>query len=221
MRRTILVASFLASPLLVVAAPQSANGFLGVVGNWAAVDDGGPAFKVDTAGWSGTTDPGTLRAAAASLFGVVNDTLISNSTARQAFPLAVYSATNNFSGGTITTQFKLIGGATDQTAGIVFNLKPNGEYFFVRYNTAEGNIAVWRYRNGARAAVGRGPTSVQMPLNTWHELAVTIRGTQLKASVNGTALTYEYTLPEAVSGRVGLWTKRDAITVFRSYRVTP
>jgi hypothetical protein len=196
-------------------------GFVGIVGNWKTVDDGGPAFKVDTAGWSGTTDRAAIEPTVKSLFPTANDTFFTNATARQAFPLAVFSETKDFTGGTIRVQFKLVGGMTDQTAGIVFNLKPNGEYFFVRYNTAESNIAVWRYRNGARARVAPGATSAQFPVGAWHELAMTIDGSKLTATVNGGALKHEYTMTEPVSGRVGLWTKRDAITVFKNFKVTP
>lgn len=195
-------------------------GFVGVVGNWSNVQDGGAAFKVDTAGWSGTTERSALEAQSTSLFGSVDTAFVSNGSARQAFPLAVFPEVKDFTGGTIKVQFKMLGGATDQNGGIVFSLKPNGEYLFVRYNTAEGNIAVWSYKNGRRAAVGRGTVNVQLPLNAWHELALTITGTQLKATVNDNALTYDFTLPEPVAGRVGLWTKRDAITVFKNYRVT-
>lgn len=208
-----------AASVTVLVAAQTA-GFVGIVGNWSNVNDGGTAFKVDTAGWSGKTDRGTLEAVSKTLFATVNDTFITNGAAAQAFPLAVFPEAKDFTGGTIKVQFKLLGGATDKTAGIVFNLKPNGEYFFVRYNIAEGNIAVWRYRNGARARVAPGATSVQLPLDTWHELSMTIKGNQLSATVNGDALKHEYTLTEPVSGRVGLWTKRDAITVFKNYRVT-
>ena len=220
LRATGLVA---ATTMLSVAALVAAQGagFIGGVGNWKDVTDGGAAFKVDTAGWSGRSERPALEAVAKSLFPAVSDTFYTNGMAAQAFPLAVFRDTRDFTKGTIKVQFKLIGGATDQTAGIVFNLKPNGEYFFVRYNTAEGNIAVWRYRNGARARVAPGATSKQLPLNAWHELALTINGNQLTATVDGDALKHEYTMTEPVSGRVGLWTKRDAITVFKDFRVTP
>ena len=201
-----------------VAAEQS-QGFIGVVGRWSNVTDGGPAFKIDTAGWSGTTERATLEAISRSLFSTVNDTFITNGTSATALPLAVFPETKNFAEGTIKVQFKLIGGATDKNAGIAFNLRPNGEYLFVRYNILDGNIALWRYRNGARARLSEGESTVALPLATWHELALTIKGNKLSASVNGNALHHEHTLDEPVSGRVGLWTKRDAITVFRNFRV--
>ena len=203
-----------------VEATQTA-GFTGIVGNWSNVNDGGAAFKVDTAGWSGQTPRATLESLSKSLFTSQSDTFITNGMAPQAFPIAVHNDTKDFTAGTIRVQFKMLGGTSDQNGGIVFNLKPNGEYFFVRYNTAEGNLALWRFRNGARARVQPGTANAQLPLNTWHELALTIAGNKMTATVNGDVLKLEYTLTEPTSGRVGLWTKRDAITVFRNFRVMP
>jgi hypothetical protein len=196
-------------------------GFVGVVGNWRVIDDGGPAFKVDVTGWSGTTERSALEAHAKALFTTVNDTFLINGVSPQAFPLAVFSGVRNFTGGTLRVQFKMVGGATDQNAGIVFNLGANCEYYFVRYNTLDGNVAFWRYHNGARARVSMGTTHVQLPMNTWHELVLAVTGTRLRATVNGTVLAHEYTMPEPVSGRVGLWSKRDAITVFRNFQAMP
>jgi hypothetical protein len=204
----------------VVVAAQSA-GFVGVVGTWTNVNDGGAAFKVDTAGWSGMTDRAALESVSRALFATVNDTFITNGTSRDAFPIAVHTDTKNFTRGTLRVRFKLVGGVRDFTAGIVFNLKPTGDYLFVRYNTLDGNIALWRFRNGARERILGGEAETQLPKNAWHELSMTLAGNRLSASVNGGVLKQDFTLTEPVSGRVGLWTKREAITVFRDFRVTP
>ncbi|HKS07202.1 MAG TPA: hypothetical protein VJR92_12915 [Gemmatimonadaceae bacterium] len=204
----------------VLIAEQNA-GFVGVVGNWSHVDDGGAAFKVDTTGWSGTTDRAALQSLSRSLFATVNDTFVTNGTAPEAFPIAVHSATSSFTKGTLSVRFKLVGGVRDFTAGIMFNLKSNGEYMFVRYNTLDGNIALWRFRNGARERVLGGEMETQLAKNTWHELSMTVSGNALSARVNDGALKQDFTLTEPVAGRVGLWTKREAVTVFRDFRVTP
>jgi hypothetical protein len=195
--------------------------FTAVVGNWQQVDDGGPAFKVDGSTWSGTTERPKLEGLSKVLFAApASETFIANTTAPAAFPLAVLNGLTNFTQGTLRVQFKLVGGASDQIAGIAFDIKPNGEYFFARYNTKDGNLAVWRYRNGARERLIDGEQHLQLALGTWHDLVVTIAGDQLTATLDGNALKLETTLPEPVAGRVGLWAKRDAISVFRDFRVT-
>jgi len=60
-----------------------------------------------------------------------------------------------------------------------------------------------------------------MPLqmNTWHTLEVTLNGTSLGASLDGKHLL-DYTLAEAVSGRIGVWSKTDSVSYFDQYVVT-
>ena len=203
-----------------VAATQQSSGVLvGVIGNWSMIIDGGAALRADGERWSGTTTRADLEAAMRPFTAQVRDGFVANATSPGAFPLAIWSGTSNFTRGTIRVRFKLVGGKSDQTAGIVFGLQPNGEYNYVRYNTKDGDAALWRFRNGQRERVLHGMKHAQLPLNEWHELSVRVIGTNVFGAVND-SLTVEHTLDRPVSGRVGVWTKRDAVTVFRGYRVT-
>ena len=199
---------------------QQRAAFVGVVGQWSQVDDGGPAFKVNGEAWSGKTAKAEVEAVGRTLFASIGDPFVANTTGDGAFPLAVWTGTSDFTSGTIRVRFKLVAGASDQTAGIVFNLKPSGEYLFFRYNTKDGNVALWGYENGARRVIAHGETHVKLPMNEWNELVMTIAGNKLTGSVAGKQVTLEHTLDAPISGRVGLWTKRDAITVFKDYRVS-
>jgi hypothetical protein len=60
---------------------------------------------------------------------------------------------------------------------------------------------------------------VPLQLNTWHSLEVTVKGTNLQASLDGKHLL-DYTLAEPVSGRVGVWSKTDSVSYFDQYTVT-
>ena len=197
---------------------QPPRGLMGVVGNWTAINDSGPAFRVDGAAWNGQTAPRDLEAAGRSLFGQTTEAFLANGTAQGAFPLAVWRDVPDFAAGTIRVRFKLVGGASDQNAGVVVGLQPTGEYMFVRYNTKDGNVAIWAYANGERRRIADGETKAQLPMNTWHDLTVTVTGTTVTGSLDGT-LGVQHTLDKPLSGRVGLWTKRDAVTVFKDFRV--
>jgi hypothetical protein len=111
-----------------------------------------------------------------------------------------------------------VSGKSDQTAGLVFDLKPTGEYLFVRYNTKEGNVALWRYGNGDRAVVARGEQKAQLPLGSWHDLTLTVTGSRIVGTVNAD-LRLEHDLGRPVAGRVGFWTKRDSVTLFKDAAV--
>ena len=194
-------------------------GLVGVLGNWSAVNDGGPALEGDGTKWSGITSPAEARAHAQLLFGSVSDSFVSNATAPGAFPLAIWEDTKSFTEGTLRVQFKLVGGTTDQTAGVVFNLRPGGDYNFLRYNTKDGNLAVWLYANGERKVLTHGDEHAQLPLGAWHELLVTIKGVTvtgaLKSGVASLSVTHKLDAPAA--GRIGVWTKRDSVTRFRQF----
>lgn len=202
------------------AAQGQSAGLVGVVGQWSTTADS--ALTVDGAAWSGKTADSTLRRVGGSIFGATSDGLIRNGSAPGAFPIAIANGVRSFTGGTLRVQFKMIGGASDQNAGIAFNITPDGEYLYARYNTKDGDLALWRYRNGERELIVHGTGAAKLALGDWHELVVTIRGTSLSASIaNNATLALKHTLDAAPSGRVGVWVKRDAVTAFRRFVATP
>lgn len=194
----------------------------GVVGHWSDTTAGTPAIVVNGEKWNGETPKSDLEDASRRLFGSANETFLANMTSATVFPIAVVPEVSAFSSGTLRVQFNMIGGQSDQNAGVMFGLRPTGEYFYVRYNTKDGNVAVWKYANGDRAVLKHGDVHKQIPLGTWHELVVEIRGRQIRGYVAGdTTISVEHTLDTDPVGRVGLWVKRDAVTAFRNYAATP
>ena len=103
------------------------SGLVGVIGPWTTVSDEGPALQIDGTKWR-AIDPNDARAAAKATFGAVNDTFVANATSAGAFPIAVWRDIPDFAAGTVRVKFKLVSGESDQTAGIVLGLQPNGEY---------------------------------------------------------------------------------------------
>jgi len=220
------------SPWLILAgtdaAPQQDDrknklGLVGIVGKWT--EEVGADGQVVTAdGPANPWPPAAPDAAriAARLFSRVDPAFVTNATAPGAFSLSVLEHVQPLSRGTYQAQFKLVSGTGDQTAGLVFGLKPTGEYLFARYNTKDGNVALWRYANGSRERLADGERSRQLPLGGWHDLVVTITGTRIVASAGPAAdgLRLEHDLGSDATGRVGFWTKRDSVTMFRQIAVT-
>jgi len=195
-------------------------GIAGVVGRWSEETNGGESAVLGDGSSRHVRPAADVEQIATSLFGRFDPAFGANAAAPGAFSLAVLQEVPHFAEGTYRARFKLVSGASDQTAGLVFNLRQNGEYLFVRYNTREGNVALWRYAAGQREVVARGGEKMQLPLGEWHELAVTIAGTSLVGAVNDT-LRLEHDLKQAVAGRIGFWTKRDSVTMFKDIRVHP
>ena len=50
----------------------------------------------------------------------------------------------------ISVKFKTVAGDSDRASGILFNVKPNGDWLAVRYNDTENNVALWEFHNGIR-----------------------------------------------------------------------
>jgi len=200
---------------------QQMAGLTAVVGHWTDTTAGAPALVANGEKWSGQSARPDLEQASRNLFGSVNDSLIANASAPGAFPFAVATAVDSFSSGTLRTQFNMIAGKTDQIAGVMFGLRPSGEYFYVRYNTRDGNVALWKFANGERQVIQHGEVHKQIPLGTWHELVVEIDGQRVRGFIAGdTTISVEHTLDVEPAGRVGVWAKRDAVTAFRSFAAT-
>lgn len=195
--------------------------FLGVVGNWVVVDDGGKAvMAVDGRQWQKGQPAGGLAEKARAIYGARHEEFIDNVKAFAYFPYAVAKDVDDFHDGEISVRFKLVAGQLDQCAGILFNLKPNGDYLTVRFNGKENNVVLWTFKQGKRSFVKKGTEDVPLGMNQWHSLQVSVHGTNLQASLDDKHLL-DYTLAEPVSGKVGLWSKTDSVSYFDDFKVTP
>lgn len=210
----------IALPALLLLLQPGAGRLQPVVGLWSTPADGDGSIMTDGRNWSGLTAREALSPTATALFGTVSDSFLANGSSANAFPIAIDRETPDFRGGTIRVQFKLISGPTDQSAGIVVGMQPSGEYHFVRYNTKDGNIALWGFAAGERRVIAKGAGLKQLPLGAWHELVVRIDGVHVAASVIGhPELDSRFSMDTPVSGRIGLWAKRDVVTAFRRFAV--
>src|SRR5215212_6179287 len=194
--------------------------FLAVVGNWSVVDDGGTkVLAVDGRQWLRGQPAGSLAQNARTIYGSRHEEFIDNVKAFAYFPYAVAKDVDDFHDGKISMRFKLVAGQLDQCAGILFNLKPNGDYLAVRFNGKEDNVVLWTFVKGKRSFVKKGTENVHLEMNTWNDLRIAVKGAQLQASLNGKHLL-DYTLAEPVSGHVGVWSKTDSVSYFDQYTVT-
>ncbi len=199
---------------------RESSKFLAVVGNWSIVEDGGKkVLAVDGRRWLRGQPAGSLAEKARAIYGARNEEFIDNVKAWAYFPYAVAKDIDDFHDGEIGIRFKVVAGQLDQCAGILFNLKPNGDYLTVRFNGMEDNLVLWTFNKGVRKFVKRAPEALPLAKNQWHTLQIFVHGSNLQASVNGKHV-FDYTLSEPVSGRVGVWSKTDSVSYFDDYTVT-
>lgn len=188
------------------------------VGNWLVMKDGDKTvLAVDGRKWSqGQAAPG-LADKARALYGERYAEFLDNVQAYAYFPLAVVKDVRDFREGVITLRFKGLEGRVDQAAGIVFNLKPNGDYLVLRANCLEDNLVLFKYEKGHRSSV-KWIRNTPTPSKQWHELKLVVKGLQVTGYLDGKSYL-EHTLSEPVLGRVGLWSKADSFVYMADVKI--
>jgi hypothetical protein len=215
---------FAASPIVISLAKERAGRpsarFLSVVGDWiiARDDKGAPVLQVDGRQWIKGQPSAGLAAKARTIYGAKHEEFIDSVKAYAYFPYSVAKDAPEFTNGEISMRFRLLGGQLDQCAGILFNLKPNGDYLTVRFNGKEDNLVLWTFKAGKRSFVKKGAHDVPLKMGEWHRMKIAVDGTQLRGYLDD-ELLLEYTLPEPVSGKVGVWSKTDSVSQFADYTI--
>jgi hypothetical protein len=193
--------------------------FLAVVGDFVIAADGkDKVLQVDGRQWIKGQPSAGLAAKARTIYGSRHEEFIDSVKAYAYFPYAVAKDVPDFRNGEISMRFRLLGGQLDQCAGILFNLKPNGDYLTVRFNGKEDNLVLWTFKSGKRSFVKKGTEEVHLKMGEWHRMKIAVDGTQLRGWLDD-KLLLEYTLAEPVAGKVGVWSKTDSVSQYADYRV--
>jgi len=130
--------------------------------------------------------------------------------------------------GDISVRLKAVSGHADEGGGLVFRYRDERNYYLVRANSHEGEIAVYKVENGRCTpirprGVAAPTTSVKHNLqpNTWNILKVSVRGTRFQVYVNHRRLLQADDNSFSGPGKVGLVTVADSVTYFDDFRVYP
>jgi len=127
------------------------------------------------------------------------------------FPLCIYEG-DIFRDFTFTTRFKIVSGVTEQMAGIVFRYQNSTNFYVVRASALGQNVRFYKVVNGFRTDP-IGP-AVQFDAHTWHTLSVKCEGTQIIFYLDDRQLTPPLVDNSFREGKLGFWTKSDAVSYF-------
>ena len=124
--------------------------FASVVGIWRIeAESDNKVLAVDGRQWKeGQTATG-LADKARALYGERYGEFLDRVQAFAYFPYTVATEVADFRNGEISVRFKGMSGRIDQAAGILFNLKPNGDYLALRANPLENNLVLWSLRRAS------------------------------------------------------------------------
>src|SRR5262249_35911853 len=115
-----------------------------VVGIWRIENDGDKkVLTVDGRQWKEGESSAGMAGKARALYGERYAEFLDRVQAYAYFPYVVAKDVEDFHDGEITVRFEGLSGRIDQGAGILFNLKPNGDYLTIRANCLENNFVLW------------------------------------------------------------------------------
>jgi len=196
------------------------SSFVVLAGQWTVgEEDGHRILQLDGSQWKVGTTPANLSSKAMALFPWAPETFGTRVLGGLQFAYGVERSVSTFGDGVIQVDFRLIGGASDQFAGILFGLNDDGNHYAYRYNTKDFDTALWRVVDGERQRIHHGGVHLEVPMRQWRTLRLRKQGAEITGWVDDLQ-TLQFTLPENPTGRVGLWSKPDAVTDYRNFVVT-
>jgi len=124
---------------------------------------------------------------------------------------------------TLTVRLKGVTGKHDQGGGFIWRFTDKDNYYVVRSNPLEDNVVLYKVEKGKRTdlpLIDKGRTyGVDVPVqgDSWHAMKLTVKGDLFTVYLDGNELfkVQDSTFPDA--GKVGLWTKADAVTYFDDF----
>jgi hypothetical protein len=135
----------------------------------------------------------------------------SNDQTDERFPMLIYDG-EIFQDFTFTTRFKIVGGVAEQMAGIVFRFQNASNFYVVRASALGHNVRFYKVVDGVRS----NPLGPQLDISSgqWHTLAVQCLGNQIILSLDGKPVMPPLNDNTFANGKIGFWTKSDAVSYF-------
>ena len=221
-----------------------------MVGTWLIAQDGpDKVVMVDGRPWVASKDNPTklLIESARRLYGTSNEELMDNAKQFAYYPVAILKGVRQLRQRHAHHEVQDGRRRSDRCSGMVFNVKPNGDWLAIRYNDTEHNV-------GAVGVPQRAPPlgedggregKFMLDRSAWHELKMTVetptsrpgwtavsrsntRSAASRRPGRGGAPPNAELFPAnnpvlrpPVSGKVGLWSKTDSTSYFKDFVVSP
>jgi len=135
----------------------------------------------------------------------------SNDPMDERFPMFIYDG-ETFKNFKLAAQFKIVGGVAEQMAGVVFRFQNASNFYVVRASALGRNLRFYKVVDGVRSDP-IGPT-LDIATNTWHTLSVQCEGNQIICALDGRLAMPPLNDSSFSAGKIGFWTKSDAVSYF-------
>ena len=127
------------------------------------------------------------------------------------FNLAVAENTS-FADIDLVVAFKAVSGKKDQGGGPVWRYRNANNYYVARMNPLESNYRVYKVVDGKRIQLDSA--DVKIPAGEWHHIRIVHVGDRIRCCLDGQLMLDVRDKGFAEAGKIGLWTKADAVTRF-------
>ncbi len=120
----------------------------------------------------------------------------------------------------VSVKFKTLSGKVDASGGLIFRCSDPNNFYVVRANSLEGNVVAYKTENGKRDNIGvKGQgnaygVEADVPHQQWNTLRVRVQDGLFEVFLNDKKLFEVENDTFTAVGKVGLWTKADAVTYF-------
>ena len=127
-------------------------------------------------------------------------------------------------GGTMTKDFDLkvlflpIAGKADMGGGLIWRALDHENYYLARANPLEQNIRIYRVVDGVRHKLKNFNQIISV--KTWSALKVVARGNRFQVFFNERLVLDIIDEKFQSDGKIGLWTKADAVTFFDNLQLS-
>lgn len=111
----------------------------------------------------------------------------------------------------VEVSYLAVAGKADLGGGLLWRAKDDRNYYLLRASLVEQKIRLYRVVNGVQQIVKQ--IDRPLPATGWHTLRIVQRGCEMKALFDE-AVLFRACDTTYTSGRIGLWTKADAVTYF-------
>jgi len=129
----------------------------------------------------------------------------------ERFPMLIYDG-ETFKDFKLTARFKIVSGATEQMAGVVFRFQNTSNFYVIRASALGHNLRYYKVVNGVRASPIGPPMDISV--GVWHTLAVQCLGNQILCWLDGNLAMPPLNDNTFTAGKIGFWTKSDSVSYF-------
>ncbi len=173
-------------------AEQLPAGFTSLIGKWQIATDESARSKSHV-----------LAQLAASEDHIYNVALVENSSYRDV---------------DISVRLRSVSGRVDQGGGLVWRAQDVNNYYVARYNPLEDNFRVYKVVDGQRKQLESA--ALRIDHEAWHVLKIVMREDHIECYLNGEKHLDVHDTTFSNAGKIGLWTKADAVTQFDDLSVS-